>query len=224
MEGLIAQETGIEAVPTTAMPDSEEERRLADEIVELWAVHAKANGVVNKTRTELKAIRERLSGRLYEMKQLLARRGCGGQWSAWLKERKLSRATADRLVQRFAATLPGHESSHESIEDVEKLAKTVWQRVQKLLTSDEAVIAFITHIADLAGIACEGRQEGLLIFAAAEQAADELPGSASPIESAPELTGEVSATTDEPCEESVATLPATGQAAAAAEAASGAAA
>ena len=60
MDNIIAQETGTEAVATAAMPESEEERRLVGEIVELWEVHVQAKGVVKKTKEELKSIRERL--------------------------------------------------------------------------------------------------------------------------------------------------------------------
>jgi len=68
MDNIIAQETGTEAVATAAMPESEEERRLVDEIVELWEVHVQAKGVARKTRQELKGIRERLSERLHQNK------------------------------------------------------------------------------------------------------------------------------------------------------------
>ena len=56
MDNIIAQETGTEAVATAAMTESEEERRLVDEIVELWEVHVQAKGVARKTRQELKGI------------------------------------------------------------------------------------------------------------------------------------------------------------------------
>ena len=68
MDNIIAQETGTEAVATAAMPESEEERRLVGEIVELWEVHVQAKGVVKKTKEELKSIRERLSERLHQNK------------------------------------------------------------------------------------------------------------------------------------------------------------
>ena len=130
MEGVIAVERGTGTFDTVMEPGSEEEQKLAEEIARLWEVHVQAKGVVKKTRDELKAIWERLSERLYEMKQLLARPGRNGQWSAWLKERHISRATADRLVQRFSATLPGFKLPHESIprpskEAAEELARGV---------------------------------------------------------------------------------------------------
>jgi len=50
------------------MPESEEERRLVGEIVELWEVHVQAKSVVKKTKEELKSIRERLSERLHQNK------------------------------------------------------------------------------------------------------------------------------------------------------------
>ena len=97
MEDIITAERGTELVQAeSSLADSvgpsEEEQRLADEIGQLWEGHAQAKTTVTKTKEELKAIRELLSERLYELKQLLARPGRCGQWSSWLKERKISRA------------------------------------------------------------------------------------------------------------------------------------
>src|ERR1017187_5554134 len=174
MEDIITAERGTELVQAeSSLADSvgpsEEEQRLADEIGQLWEVHAEAKTTVTKTKGELKAIRELLSERLYELKQLLARPGRCGQWSSWLKERKISRATADRLVQRYGANLPGYESPQEAISNpskdtAEKVAKDVWSRFGKVLTTEDSVIDFIVRIAEFAGVAHEKRAEGLLIF------------------------------------------------------------
>jgi hypothetical protein len=181
MQDSIAENTSTELVATAALPETETQQKLADEIAELWATHVEAQTVVNKTKTELKAIRQRLGERLYEMKQILARPGRNGQWSPWLKQQKISRATADRLVQRFGANLPGCESTHESIpgpskETAEKLAKSVWQRFGKLLTTDESVILFIDRIAELSGVGHERREEGLMIFSPVHKVADGVIG------------------------------------------------
>src|ERR1017187_6758531 len=148
MEDIITAERGTELVQAESsqgdlLGPSEDEQRLADEIAQLWEVHAQAKTTVTKTKGELKAIRELLSERLYELKQLLARPGRCGQWSSWLKERKISRATADRLVLRYGANLPGYESPHEAIansadDSAEKVAKNVWSRFGKFLATDEA--------------------------------------------------------------------------------------
>src|ERR1017187_9773401 len=201
MEDIITAERGTELVQAESsqgdlLPETGDEQRLADEIRQLWAVHVEAKTTVKNTKGELKAIRELLSERLYELKQLLARPGRCGQWSSWLKERKISRATADRLVLRYGADQPGYESPHEAISNpsedtAEKLARVVWSRFRKVLTSEESVIQFIDCIAELSGVGHEQRAEGLLIFKPAPTAAEELPGSASTIDPASQPSSEV---------------------------------
>jgi hypothetical protein len=227
MEDIIAENTGTELVQASSsgadsVGPSEDEQRLADEIAQLWEVHAQAKNTVKKTKEELKAIRELLSERLYELKQVLARPGRNGQWSAWLKERKISRATADRLVQRYGANLPGFESPHEAISNpsedtAEKLARVVWSRFRKVLTSEESVIQFIDRIAELSGVGHEQRAEGLVIFKPAPTAAEESPATAPAIDPAPQPSDEVSVITEEPAHAPVQD----GQAAAAADASNG---
>ena len=223
MEDIIAENTGTELVQASSsgadsVGPSEDEQRLADEIRQLWAVHVDAKTTVKKTKAHLKAIRERLSERLYELKQLLARPGRNGQWSAWLKERKISRATADRLVQRYGANLPGYESPHEAIsnpseDSAEKLAKSVWLRFGKTLATDEVVIDFIRRIAELSGVGHEQRAEGLVIFKPVPTAAEELPSTAIASEStgpAPQPPGGDANSADAPAEVAAGT-PATEQ-------------
>jgi len=196
MQDIILENTDPEVVATAAEMGSEEERMLAEEIARLWEVHVQAKGVVKKTKEELKAIRERLSKRLYEMKLLLSRPGRCGQWSPWLKERHISRATADRLVQRFAATLPGFETPHEAIsalpiDAAEELAKGLWPSLKKVLRTNESVIQFIACVADISGVHHEKCPDGLLIFNPVPKVADGLPGS----DPAPQLSSEVPAIT-----------------------------
>src|ERR1039458_8984735 len=149
MEDIITAERGTELVQAesswaVSVGPSEDEQGLADVITQLWEVHAQAKNTVKKTNEELKAIRQLLSERLYELKQLLARPGRNGQWSAWMKERKITRATADRLVQRYGANLPGNQSTHEansnpSEDSAEKLAKSVWLRFGKSVVTGPRV-------------------------------------------------------------------------------------
>ena len=220
MEDTVIHQAGTESVPTALLPETGDEQRLADEIRQLWAVHVEAKATVKNTRADLKAIRELLSERLYELKQLLARPGRNGQWSAWLKERKISRATADRLVQQYRADLPGYESPHEAIsspseDTAEKLARVVWARFRKFFVSDEVVIRFINGIAALSGVGHEECADGLLIFKSVPKAAEGLPGTAPAIDPAPQPPDEVTAIAEEPKDETAAAPPELGLAVAA---------
>lgn len=85
MEDMIALETATEGIATAALPGSEQEQKLADEIVELWTVHEEAKTTVTRTREELKAIRMRLGERLARIKELLVKPGRKGGWSSFLR-------------------------------------------------------------------------------------------------------------------------------------------
>jgi len=64
MEGAVMHQAGTEVIPTALLPETEDEQELADEIKQLWAVHADAKTTVKKAKADLKAIRELLSGYL----------------------------------------------------------------------------------------------------------------------------------------------------------------
>jgi len=215
MEETIAQERGPELVPPSSpgadcTGPPEVEQKPADEIGELWTIHLEAKSVAKETKQALKDIRQRLSERLYETKPLLAHPGRNGQWSTWLKERGISRATADRLVRRYAATLPGQESTEEpnskSAEDsAEKLAKATWPRLEHVLITHEAVAQFLASIAEVSGVPHELREEGLLIFHAVPKAADQLSDSAPATDPIPQPSTEACAIAEQPATEVVAT-------------------
>ena len=78
MEDAAMHQASTEGIPTALLPETGDEQRLADEIRQLWAVHVEAKTTVKNTRADLKAIRELLGERLYELKQLLARPGRNG--------------------------------------------------------------------------------------------------------------------------------------------------
>lgn len=96
-----ALEVSPESPETLRPDDPSQEAMLSAEIAQLWQIHSDYKGSIKDQTQNLRALRVELGKRLSEMKQLLARPGRNGQWSAWLKERRISRATADRLVLQF---------------------------------------------------------------------------------------------------------------------------
>ncbi len=70
MEDIIKTETGISTAPTATQVGSEEEQKLVEEIRQLRAVLAESRNATRKTKGEAKAILERLTGRLHELKQV----------------------------------------------------------------------------------------------------------------------------------------------------------
>jgi ElaB/YqjD/DUF883 family membrane-anchored ribosome-binding protein len=169
-EAVSSSATGIAPPePGIGQKRHEVEQKLADEIKQLWAVHVEAQSAAKKTKAELKAIRQRLGERLHEMKRLLARPGRNGQWPAWLKEHRISRASADRLVQRHAATLPGYESPREAISepttaDVMRLFDSVWPRLEKKLTTRSSAYEFLVCLVGAFELGSEILDNGLLVL------------------------------------------------------------
>lgn len=73
-------------------------------IPQLWRSHKESKFEVKRTKTELARVRRDLSEGLHGMKALLARTGRGGMWAAFLREKKIPRATADRYVAAYEAS------------------------------------------------------------------------------------------------------------------------
>jgi len=93
--------------PDTPQPDGESqaEAALTSEIIQLWQVHQDWQSAIKQETQEFRSVRSELGRLLHQMKALLARPGCSGKWSSWLKEHKIARSTADRLVAKHEGSL-----------------------------------------------------------------------------------------------------------------------
>jgi hypothetical protein len=203
---LTEAETKAQAEPAQ-LGDDAVETELTQEISALWSDHVRLSANHKTTARELRQIRARLAERLYAMKSFLCRpdRGRASQWRSWLKQQGIPRSTADRLVARHGEILGGNSesllsgaASEQAENAAEKLAKSVWQRIGKLLATGESVIRFISQIAELSGVGHERRAEGLMIFHAASKRAEEVPDSALANGPVPQPPDEVPAITDVP--------------------------
>jgi hypothetical protein len=122
---------------------------LGETITSLWVAQASAQIAARATNEELRALRAKLGEQLSEMKQRLAKPGRGGQWSSFLEERQIPRATADRLVARHLRSLDPNancvteEVSEPTDEDVQKLFAAVWPKLQRTLRSRQSVDLFV---------------------------------------------------------------------------------
>jgi hypothetical protein len=178
-------ETGTDIMPSV---DTAAEARLTTETSELWATHSRLGENHKATAIQIRQIRARLAECLFAIKAILSRpdAGRGGRWKSWLRERAIPRSTADRIVARHAETLCGDDgivpngalSEPEQVY-AEKLAKLVWSRARNVLTSDQSVIQFLTHILTAANVAFEERDEAVVIFNVVPEAADGFRDSAS---------------------------------------------
>jgi hypothetical protein len=190
MEGITIPDPEHQPEPEPAVHPDEDgtiESQLAQEITTLWSDHVRLSGTRKATAKEIRQVRARLAERLHAMKSLLCRPDLGraSPWQGWLRQQGIPRSTADRLVSRYDETLgrqgesmPSEEHPGSGLPEVEELAKGVWQRVGKTLSTDDLVIRFFGHIAELSGVGHERREEGLMIFNPASKPADDMPVSA----------------------------------------------
>jgi len=132
-----------------ATSESSSEQMLGEEIASLWFSHVNAKSAARATNEELRALRAKLGGQLSEMKKLLVRPGREGQWSGFLREHGIPRATGDRLVERYQRSLNpdskclSEEVSEPSDEQVRMLFASVWPRLRRTLTTQESLRHFI---------------------------------------------------------------------------------
>jgi hypothetical protein len=133
-----------------ATSESPGEQMLGEAITNLWFQHVSAKSASKATNAELRTIRAQLGQQLWELKQILAKPGRGGQWSSFLMERNIPRATADRLVSRHRRSLnpdtnlltePVREPTHE---EVQRLFITVWPKLRRTLRSQPALDLFVS--------------------------------------------------------------------------------
>jgi len=151
LDMIDANELGDNALPgiVPATMDSQNEQNLDDEIAGLWAAHAQAKNAARATKDELRNIRAKLGEQLSEMKELLAQPGRGGQWSAFLREQCIPRATADRLVAHYEQSInpdanrPSEAFSEPTEEEIQKLVTAVWPKLRRTLRSRQSLLLFV---------------------------------------------------------------------------------
>ena len=153
-----------------ATPDElQDQAFLTAQITYLWTVRECHATAISKDRKGMRSVDASLGQMLYSMKSLLARPGRGGNWSPWLKERGIARATADRLALRFARSRNLIEkSAHEQIEPTEseigKLFTAIWQRCEPKLPTAHSRYEFIRCWIVRSGLGCQYRPDGVLVF------------------------------------------------------------
>jgi hypothetical protein len=160
------------AISETPQADgpSQDESVLTTGITQLWQVHCDYQTSIKHETEQFRALRNKLGKLLHQMKELLARPGRNGQWSAWLKERAIPRATADRLVLKYERTL--HQNANcltESIsepteEEIQKVFFKVLPKLRRVLRTPQGLYRFV----DLLTLSFDGTgrrvtEEGILV-------------------------------------------------------------
>ena len=155
-------------IPALQNP-TDEETVLTGEIEHLWKQHRNVQISIQQDRENVSSLRAELGQRLTQMKEVLARRGRNEQWSAWLKEQRIPRATADRLVANHERSLnPDLNCLTESIfeptdEEIVRLVSAISSRVRKVLPGAITIYHFVGSLASSLGLEPKETVGGLLV-------------------------------------------------------------
>ncbi len=132
----------------------EQEPVLVVTIIELWSCSTTRKSNLATSRAELAEVRRELGMRLYAYKSLLSHSGRGGKWAGFLREVKIPRATADRLVE---ASSPSSAQTvnrlSEAISaptevDIAQIVSRLMPRLARQLTTPALVDRFLHALGD----------------------------------------------------------------------------
>jgi hypothetical protein len=140
---------------------------VAGEIVNRWSHREQARKLKDHHESEMLEFDATLSELLFRMKQKLSRLGRNGGWSLWLRQQKIQRSTADRLVAQYAESygLTDELRHREIIEPLQGNVCLAASRVSKglknMLKSPISRMNFIKVLADKFGLCVEWEGEGV---------------------------------------------------------------
>jgi hypothetical protein len=128
---------------------------LAGETVQAWANRRHLARTMNYYKSEVEKADAVLAPLLYRMKCRLSRPGRSGRWHAWLKQNKIERSCADRLVLSCAESLgrryelPSRYISEPLEGNICLAAHRACKSVEKKLTSPQSRIQYVMCLAGL---------------------------------------------------------------------------
>lgn len=165
----------LEAQSAQSDESSQDEAALTAEITELWRLHSDYKGSIKNQTENLRSLRAELGKKLAEMKQVLVKPGRSGQWSGWLKEKQISRATADRLVGKYERSLnPDGNCLTESIsepteEEIKTLLDKIAPKLHRVLRTPAATYRFVQLITSSFGLDRKDTEEGFVVLRPVQQ-------------------------------------------------------
>ncbi len=165
--------------PETPAPEdaAQDEAALTAEISELWRLHTDYKGSIKNQTENLRTLRSELGKLLHQMKALLAKPGRSGQWSSWLKQHKIARATADRLALKFERSLnPDANCLNESIfeptdQEIRSLLDKVAPKLRRVLRTRVSVYRFLDLLTISFALDRKDTEEGIVVVKPAQQTA-----------------------------------------------------
>lgn len=203
----------IQAQPPESHPPeperpAQDETALSAEIAQLWQIHNDFKLSLRQQSQNLHSLRAELGKKLAEVKGLLSRPGRGGEWSGWLRERRIPRATADRLVLKYERSLhPDSNCINESIseptdDEIRSLLDKIAPKLRKVLRTPASAYRFINLVAfSFEGLDRRVTEEGFLIVNPSQETAAVEPEPAkSPVECQSSMPDTLAETSAEPLE------------------------
>jgi hypothetical protein len=181
----IADVPGAESCPMYGVYRDElltNESYLSVEIIQLWEMHRCYSTDIQAEQFHQRCVGNTLGQLLHHMKALLVTPGRNGKWSGWLKERGISRATADRLVIRYAqAHNLLNEFARESIQEpseieIGRLFADIWGRCEKTLTTPRSRFDFLRCYLFRSGLKYDFSELGILLY---EPGSEPVPAAAA---------------------------------------------
>jgi len=154
-----------------SIDELQDEKFLTETITELWATRQHYSIEVKGERQCIRGLDRKLGQTMFQMKLKLAKPGRGGGWLSWLTERGISRATADRLVVRFARARGLYDQlPHEAIPDepteaeIGRLFANIWPRLERKLTTSSSRFQFLRCVIHRSGLTYDWQDSGIMIF------------------------------------------------------------
>jgi hypothetical protein len=143
-----------------------DDKFVAGEIVNRWFHREQARRLKDLHESEMLEFDATLGELLFRKKQMLCRLGRNGQWSLWLRQQRISRSTADRLVAQYAASygLTDELRHREIIEPLQGnvclAASRVRKRLKNMLSTPRSRMMFLSSLADSFGLGVDFGDDG----------------------------------------------------------------
>ena len=163
------------------------------EILQYWDAHLHYQGSMKETNQKAREVRQHLGKLLFHLKQVLAKPGRDGRWSSFLKERKIPRATADRLVARHQRSLDPdgnrltEATSEPTEEEIQRLLAKVLPKLRRVLRTPASAYRVVDLLSgSFEGLERRVTEEGFVVLRPAQHiAAVESVAAESQVEAAP---------------------------------------
>src|SRR5664280_3460098 len=143
-----------------------EDAFVAGEIVNRWFHREQSHRLKDLHESEMLEFDAVLAELLFRKKQMLCRLGRTGQWSSWLRQQRISRSTADRLVAQYAEShgqrdeLQHREIAEPLESNVCLAASRVCKRLKNVLNTPRSRMLFLRCLADRLGLGVDSELDG----------------------------------------------------------------